>query len=39
MEAERLKDFLREQLEKVAQSELPLRNIRVLDWGSIVAAP
>jgi len=39
MEAERLKDFLREQLEKVAQSELPLRNIRVLDLGSIVAAP
>lgn len=39
MNAERLKDYLKEQREKIARSGLPLRNIRVLDLGSIVAAP
>jgi len=34
-----MKEFLRKQRKKIAESELPLRNIRVLDVGSIVAAP
>lgn len=39
MDAEELKGFLREQRKKIEDSELPLRKIRVLDLGSIVAAP
>jgi crotonobetainyl-CoA:carnitine CoA-transferase CaiB-like acyl-CoA transferase len=39
MEEEELKDYLKEQREKIGRSGLPLRNIRVLDLGSIVAAP
>jgi formyl-CoA transferase len=39
MDAKKMKEFLREQRRKIAESELPLRNIRVLDVGSIVAAP
>ena len=39
MDGEKLKGFLKEQRKKIADSELPLRNIRVLDIGSIVAAP
>ena len=39
MDGEELKGFLKEQRKKIAGSGLPLRNIRVLDLGSIVAAP
>ena len=39
MDGEKLKGFLKEQRKKIADSELPLRNIRVLDVGSIVAVP
>ena len=39
MDGEELKGFLKEQRKKIADSGLPLRNIRVLDLGSIVAAP
>ncbi|MCX5911447.1 MAG: CoA transferase [Deltaproteobacteria bacterium] len=39
MDGEELKGFLQEQRKKIANSGLPLRNIRVLDLGSIVAAP
>jgi crotonobetainyl-CoA:carnitine CoA-transferase CaiB-like acyl-CoA transferase len=39
MEAEKLRNYLRGQREKITQSGLPLRDVRVLDLGSIVAAP
>ncbi len=39
MDGDRLKGLLQEQRERIAQSGLPLRNIRMLDLGSIVAAP
>ncbi len=34
MDGEKLKGFLKEQRKKIADSELPLRNIRVLDVSS-----
>jgi crotonobetainyl-CoA:carnitine CoA-transferase CaiB-like acyl-CoA transferase len=34
-----LKEFIREQRRRVAESRLPLRDIRIIDMGSVVAAP
>ncbi len=39
MGGEGLRGLIREQRKKIMDSRLPLRNIRVIDLGSIVAAP
>jgi crotonobetainyl-CoA:carnitine CoA-transferase CaiB-like acyl-CoA transferase len=39
MDRSQLQNFIREQRKKVEQSEMPLRDIRVIDLGSVVAAP
>jgi formyl-CoA transferase len=39
MNEEKIREFIQEQRKKIANSKLPLRNVRVIDMGSIVAAP
>lgn len=39
MDPEQISAFLREQREKAEKSDLPLKSIRVIDIGSVVAAP
>jgi crotonobetainyl-CoA:carnitine CoA-transferase CaiB-like acyl-CoA transferase len=39
MDSEKMKTFLREKRKQVANSKLPLKDIRVIDLGAVVAAP
>lgn len=39
MEAAQLTQFIREQRKKIEKSNLPLKDIRIIDLGSVVAAP
>jgi crotonobetainyl-CoA:carnitine CoA-transferase CaiB-like acyl-CoA transferase len=39
MDSEKMKTFLREQRKGVENSKLPLKDIRVIDLGAVVAAP
>ena len=39
MDPEKIRDYVREQRKKTQESNLPLKSIRVIDLGSVVAAP
>jgi len=39
MDASQINDFIREQLKKTPDSKLPLKDVRVIDLGAVVAAP
>ena len=39
MDSEKMRAFLREQRKRVENSKLPLKDIRVIDLGAVVAAP
>ncbi len=39
MDSEKMRTFIREQRKRVENSKLPLKDIRVIDLGAVVAAP
>ena len=39
MDLTKIRDYIREQRKKIEKSNLPLKSIRVIDLGAVVAAP